>query len=59
MGKYLFLYLKTGGGHMAPAKAVAEKIRIRKRLGFEVDSKIILIMGGGMECHTGKKYTGK
>lgn len=24
--KYLFLYLKTGGGHYAPAKAVAEKI---------------------------------
>jgi UDP-N-acetylglucosamine:LPS N-acetylglucosamine transferase len=27
MGKYLFLYLKTGGGHLAPAKAMAEKIK--------------------------------
>jgi len=27
MEKYLFFYLKTGGGHLAPAKAVAEKIK--------------------------------
>ncbi len=25
--KYLFFYLKTGGGHLAPAKAIAEKIK--------------------------------
>jgi UDP-N-acetylglucosamine:LPS N-acetylglucosamine transferase len=41
MGKYLFLYLKTGGGHLAPAKAVAEKIRTKKR----VDVEILLIDG--------------
>lgn len=27
MDKYLFLYLKTGGGHLAPAKAIAETIK--------------------------------
>ena len=27
MENYLFLYLKTGGGHLAPAKAIAEKIK--------------------------------
>ena len=26
MGKYMFLYLNTGGGHYAPAKAIAETI---------------------------------
>ncbi len=41
MGKYLFLYLKTGGGHLAPAKAVAEKI-MAKRKG---DAEIILYDG--------------
>jgi len=25
--KYLFFYLKTGGGHLAPAKAIADKIK--------------------------------
>jgi len=41
VGKYLFLYLKTGGGHLAPAKAVAEKI-MAKRKG---DAEIILYDG--------------
>lgn len=27
MEKYMFIYLKTGGGHYAPAKAIAETIR--------------------------------
>lgn len=27
---YLFFYLKTGGGHLAPAKAVAQKIRYKR-----------------------------
>lgn len=31
MGKYLFFYLKTGGGHLAPAKAVAEMIRSKPK----------------------------
>jgi 1,2-diacylglycerol 3-beta-galactosyltransferase len=39
--KYLFLYLKTGGGHLAPAKAVAEKIKTKRR----VDIEILLIDG--------------
>jgi len=34
--KYLFLYLKTGGGHLAPAKAVAEKIRARRKSDAEI-----------------------
>jgi len=29
--KYLFFYLNTGGGHLAPAKAVAEKIKARRK----------------------------
>ena len=33
--KYLFLYLRTGGGHLAPAKAVAE--RIKTSHGSDVD----------------------
>lgn len=37
MGKYLFLYLKTGGGHLAPARAVAEKIKTKKRVDVEVN----------------------
>jgi len=41
VGKYLFLYLKTGGGHLAPAKAVAEKIKA-KRKG---DAEILLFDG--------------
>ena len=41
MGKYLFLYLKTGGGHLAPAKAVAEKIKMKRR----VDVDILLVDG--------------
>jgi hypothetical protein len=32
MGNYLFLYLKTGGGHLAPVKAVAEEIKTKKRV---------------------------
>jgi processive 1,2-diacylglycerol beta-glucosyltransferase/1,2-diacylglycerol 3-beta-galactosyltransferase len=39
--KYLFLYLKTGGGHLAPAKAVAEKIKAKRR----VDTEILLVDG--------------
>jgi UDP-N-acetylglucosamine:LPS N-acetylglucosamine transferase len=41
LGKYLFLYLKTGGGHIAPAKAVAEKIKTKRR----VDVDILLVDG--------------
>jgi 1,2-diacylglycerol 3-beta-galactosyltransferase len=41
VGKYLFLYLKTGGGHLAPAKAVAEKIKTKKR----VDVDVLLVDG--------------
>ena len=36
MSKYLFLYLKTGGGHLAPAKAVAEEITTKKKIDVEV-----------------------
>ena len=36
MSKYLFLYLKTGGGHIAPAKAVAEEITTKKKVDVEV-----------------------
>ncbi|MGC1389966.1 MAG: glycosyltransferase [Bacteroidales bacterium] len=41
MGNYLFLYLKTGGGHLAPAKAVADKIKTKRR----VDVEILLVDG--------------
>jgi UDP-N-acetylglucosamine:LPS N-acetylglucosamine transferase len=41
LGKYLFLYLKTGGGHLAPAKAVAERIKAKRR----VDVEILLVDG--------------
>jgi len=34
--KYLFFYLKTGGGHLAPAKAVAEKIRSKRKSNTEI-----------------------
>jgi processive 1,2-diacylglycerol beta-glucosyltransferase/1,2-diacylglycerol 3-beta-galactosyltransferase len=37
VGKYLFLYLKTGGGHLAPAKAVAEKIKTKRRVDVEIN----------------------
>ncbi len=36
MSKYLFLYLKTGGGHLAPAKAVAEKIKAKRKGNAEI-----------------------
>ncbi len=36
MEKYLFLYLKTGGGHLAPAKAVAGKIMAKKKWNAEI-----------------------
>jgi processive 1,2-diacylglycerol beta-glucosyltransferase/1,2-diacylglycerol 3-beta-galactosyltransferase len=35
--KYLFLYLKTGGGHLAPAKAVADKIKSKNPASCEID----------------------
>ena len=37
----MFLYLKTGGGHLAPARAVAEKIKTKKR----VDVDVLLVDG--------------
>ncbi len=37
MEKYLFLYLKTGGGHLAPAKAVANKIKTRHKSNVEIE----------------------
>jgi len=36
LGKYLFFYLKTGGGHLAPAKAVAEKIKAKRNKSLEI-----------------------
>ena len=36
MVKYLFFYLKTGGGHIAPAKAVAQKIRYKRGDDIEI-----------------------
>jgi UDP-N-acetylglucosamine:LPS N-acetylglucosamine transferase len=36
VGKYLFLYLKTGGGHLAPAKAVAKKIETKLNADVEI-----------------------
>jgi 1,2-diacylglycerol 3-beta-galactosyltransferase len=35
--KYLFLYLKTGGGHLAPAKAVAYKIMSKRRNKVDIE----------------------
>ncbi len=37
MEKYLFLYLKTGGGHLAPAKAVANRIKAKHKTNVEID----------------------
>ncbi len=39
----MFLYLKTGGGHLAPAKAVAEKIRLKRK------GKVKIHMVDGLE----------
>lgn len=36
MNKYLFLYLKTGGGHLAPAKAIAETIKEKEPADIEI-----------------------
>ena len=36
MEKYLFFYLKTGGGHLAPAKAVAEKMRSKQKGNVDI-----------------------
>jgi UDP-N-acetylglucosamine:LPS N-acetylglucosamine transferase len=41
LSQYLFLYLKTGGGHLAPAKAVAERIKAKRK----VDVEILLVDG--------------
>jgi 1,2-diacylglycerol 3-beta-galactosyltransferase len=35
--KYLFLYLKTGGGHLAPAKAVATRMKTRHKADVEIE----------------------
>jgi 1,2-diacylglycerol 3-beta-galactosyltransferase len=35
--KYLFLYLKTGGGHLAPAKAVATRMKTRHKSDVEIE----------------------
>jgi UDP-N-acetylglucosamine:LPS N-acetylglucosamine transferase len=35
--KYLFLYLKTGGGHLAPAKAVANRIKTKHKSNVEIE----------------------
>lgn len=43
----MFLYLKTGGGHLAPAKAVAEKIKTKRRVDVE-----ILLMDGLSESNS-------
>lgn len=43
---YLFFYLKTGGGHIAPAKAVAQKIRYKR--GDEVE---IILADGLAGCN--------
>ena len=34
--KYMFLYLKTGNGHLAPAKAVAERIKTKSKGEVEI-----------------------
>lgn len=36
MEKYLFFYLKTGGGHLAPAKAVAETMKAERKENIEI-----------------------
>lgn len=40
--KYLFLYLKTGGGHLAPAKAVARYLK-------QIDSNTEIILADAFE----------
>jgi 1,2-diacylglycerol 3-beta-galactosyltransferase len=35
--KYIFLYLKTGGGHLAPAKAVADRIKTKHKANFQIE----------------------
>lgn len=37
MEKYLFFYLKTGGGHLAPAKAVAEKMKSKSNDAIDIE----------------------
>ena len=37
MEKYLFFYLKTGGGHIAPAKAVAEKLKSKSNDTVDIE----------------------
>jgi len=37
MEKYLFFYLKTGGGHLAPAKAVAEKMKSKSKNAIDIE----------------------
>ncbi|TCO04013.1 MGDG synthase family glycosyltransferase [Natronoflexus pectinivorans] len=34
---YLFLYLKTGGGHLAPAKSVAKYIKVKYQNNINID----------------------
>jgi UDP-N-acetylglucosamine:LPS N-acetylglucosamine transferase len=36
MSNYMFLYLKTGGGHLAPARAVAEQIQLKRKGKVEI-----------------------
>jgi 1,2-diacylglycerol 3-beta-galactosyltransferase len=36
MERFLFFFLKTGGGHLAPAKAVAEKIKSKHKGNVEI-----------------------
>jgi UDP-N-acetylglucosamine:LPS N-acetylglucosamine transferase len=43
----LFLYLKTGGGHLAPAKAVAEKIKAKRKADVEIN-----LVDGLSESHS-------
>jgi processive 1,2-diacylglycerol beta-glucosyltransferase/1,2-diacylglycerol 3-beta-galactosyltransferase len=37
VGNFLFLYLKTGGGHLAPAKAVADKIKTKRKANIKIE----------------------
>ena len=37
MERYLFIYLKTGGGHLAPARAVAARIKTKHKGNVEID----------------------
>jgi processive 1,2-diacylglycerol beta-glucosyltransferase/1,2-diacylglycerol 3-beta-galactosyltransferase len=36
LGKYIFFYLKTGGGHLAPAKDVEEEIGAKSNRSLEI-----------------------